>query len=98
MTRTEVMTCMTLHFKTELCDGCCHMTAHEYHEHKINERDEAQRIRLQKLINNPILKDTVRETIRKALVDLDSMKFYRSELIKYRNAYFELKDKYEKGE
>ena len=87
-----------LHFRTELCDGCCHMTAHEYWEHKIKERDEMQKMKLQKLVNNPALNDDVRETIRRALVDLKSMNFYREELIKYRNAYFELKDKYEKGE
>ena len=87
-----------LHFRTELCDGCCHMTAHEYWEHKIKERDETQKAKLQKLVNNPALNDDVRETIRRALVDLKSMNFYREELIRYRNAYFELKDKYEKGE
>ena len=87
-----------LHFKTELCDGCCHMTAHEYCEHRIAERDEAQKMALMKLVNNPILKDDVRETIRRAITDLNSAIFYRKELIKYRNAYFELKDKYEKGE
>ena len=87
-----------LHFRTELCDGCCHMTAHEYWEHKIKERDEKQKAKLQKLVNNPALNDDVRETIRRALVDLKSMNFYREELIRYRNAYFELKDKYEKGE
>lgn len=87
-----------LHFRTELCDGCCHMTAHEYWEHKIKERDEMQKTKLQKLVNNPALNDDVRETIRRALVDLKSMNFYREELIRYRNEYFELKDKYEKGE
>lgn len=87
-----------LHFKTELCDGCCHMTAHEYYDHRICERNEAHRTALLKMANNPILTDDARSVLKRAVTILDDAIFYRKELIKYRNAYFELKDKYEKGE
>ena len=81
-----------LHFNTELCDGCCHMTAHEYHEHKMEERRYKQLKALEKLSRNPILSKDIRHIISIAIVDTN-MSYY------WRNAYVELRNKYEgKGE
>ena len=78
-----------LHFKTELCDGHCHMTAHEYSEHKRREHQYVHRKNLEKLANNPILNEEARRTIRKAILDS-----YVAE--QWRDAYIKLKEQYEK--
>ena len=83
------MTDLKLHFKTELCDGECHMTAHDYCEHKQRERDSEQRRALTKLEHNPALSPESRAVIHQALVD-NMQKNY------WRNAFLHLKETYEK--
>ena len=78
-----------LHYKTELCDGHCHMTAHEYREHKYREKQYKQRRALAKLANNPILNEEAKHTIAMAIFDSDMMEYWRE-------AYIQLKEKYEK--
>jgi len=81
-----------LHFKTELCDGEVHMTAHEFAENRDKARRWRQLQRLKKLANNPALAEDVRETIQRAIIDTN-MAYY------WRNAYIELRNKHEgKGE
>ena len=78
-----------LHFKSELCDGCTHMTAHEYCEHKQQERDYEQRRALTKLEHNPALSPESRGVIHQALVDNMQKQYWR-------NAFLNLKEKHEK--
>ena len=66
-----------LHFKTELCDGNVHMTAHEYCEHKIKEHHEYQKRMLRKLANNPAINDDFRDVLWNAILNIDYMEHYR---------------------
>ena len=81
-----------LHFKTELCDGECHMTAYGFWEHRIKERRWQQLQKLRKLANNPALAKDVRDTIQRAIIDTNMANYWRQ-------AYIELREKHEgKGE
>ena len=68
---------MPMTFKTELCDGHCHMTADEFMEHKVRENDYRQRKALEKLANNPILTTEIQNVMLRAIYDLDMMVWWR---------------------
>ena len=79
---------MPLTFKTTLCDDHCHMTAEEFCQHKIKEKDYLQRKALEKLANNPILTTEMQNVMLKAIYDLDMKNWWF-------DRYMQMKDRYE---
>lgn len=78
-----------LHFKSQLCDGHVHMTAHDFVEHGVMERIEKQKMKLKKLANNPALSDDVRKTLHVQINYVDMG-------MRWRNEYCALREKYDK--
>ena len=68
---------MPMTFKSELCDGHCHMTAEEFMYHKVKENDYRQRKALEKLANNPILTTEIQNVMLRAIYDMDMMVWWR---------------------
>jgi len=78
-----------LHFKTELCDGEVHMTAHEFAENRDKARMYKILNRLKRVANNPILNEETQNAVWYAIMTIETDRNWRQK-------YIELKEQYEK--